>query len=264
MTESDRLAVIRRAEEWLNLYRDNELFWVRDLLALVRGPQEELTNRPAAHMCRDEHPTIWHNDSSSEMCPLCRAFHRVDEAEQALTALREERDQAWDAYNTLVDDDLFNANARARELEARLTALEAETARRRQQGLTFDELHDTNKQRCEAAFHQVDEWKPWEWTNAMAGECGEACNVSKKMNRIWPANQFKQNWNKPEDQRLEELAERLADEVADTVIYADLLLTSIGRSLSDAIVRKFNEKSDEIGSPIKLAADLRVILEDKA
>jgi NTP pyrophosphatase (non-canonical NTP hydrolase) len=119
-------------------------------------------------------------------------------------------------------------------------------------GLSFDELRETNRRRCETAFHQVDEWKPWEWSNAMAGECGEACNVTKKMNRIWPANQFKQNWNKPEDQRLEELAERLADEVADTVIYADLLLTSIGRSLGAAVQKKFNEKSDEIGSPIKL------------
>jgi hypothetical protein len=80
-------------------------------------------------------------------------------------------------------------------------------------GLSFDRLMAVNRLRCEAHFHSLDQWKPWEWTNAMAGECGEACNVSKKMNRIWPANMFKQNWNKPEDQRMDELAERLADEV---------------------------------------------------
>lgn len=118
--------------------------------------------------------------------------------------------------------------------------------------LSFNELRDTNRRRCEAAFHQVDAWKPWEWSNAMAGECGEACNITKKMNRIWPANQFKQNWNKPEEQRMALLADRLADEIADVVIYADLLATSLGLSLGDCVRRKFNEKSDEIGSSIKL------------
>jgi len=136
--------------------------------------------------------------------------------------------------------------------------------------LTFDELRDTNKARCEAAFHQVEAWKPWEWSNAMAGEvgeacaegfalltalsarCGAACNITKKMNRIWPANQFKQNWNKPEDQRMAELEAKLADELADVVIYADLLATRIGRSLGDCVRDKFNAKSDEIGSLIKL------------
>lgn len=120
--------------------------------------------------------------------------------------------------------------------------------------LGFNELQETNQRRCEAAFHRVDAWLPWEWSNAMAGECGEACNITKKMNRIWPANQFKQNWNKPEDQRMAELEQRLADELADVVIYADLLATRIGRNLGDCVRAKFNEKSDEIGSAIKLQA----------
>lgn len=139
------------------------------------------------------------------------------------------------------------------------------------QNLSFDDLRRVNKLRCETAFHQVDEWKPWEWSNAMAGEVGEACaegltllsaitaraggvcNLTKKMARVWPANQFKQNWNKPEDQRISELEDKLANELADVVIYADLLATRIGRSLGDCVRQKFNEKSDEIGSPIKLA-----------
>jgi hypothetical protein len=36
--------------------------------------------------------------------------------------------------------------------------------------------------------------------------------------------------------------------------YADLLATRIGRSLGDCVRQKFNAKSDEIGSPVKLAA----------
>jgi len=121
--------------------------------------------------------------------------------------------------------------------------------------LTFEELQAINKRRCESTFHSVEEWKPWEWSNAMAGECGEACNITKKMNRIWPANQFIQNWNKPEDQRMAELEDRLADELADVVIYADLLATRIGRSLGECVRKKFNEKSDEIHSTIKLPED---------
>lgn len=33
-------------------------------------------DRPAstyAHMCRDDHPQIGHNDGEQELCPLCRA-----------------------------------------------------------------------------------------------------------------------------------------------------------------------------------------------
>ncbi len=118
--------------------------------------------------------------------------------------------------------------------------------------LTFDALRTANVKRCETAFHSVAAWAPWEWSNAMAGECGEACNLTKKMNRVWPANQFIQNWNKPEDQRMAELEARLAEEIADVVIYADLLAARIGRSLAECVVQKFNAKSDEIGSPVKL------------
>lgn len=137
--------------------------------------------------------------------------------------------------------------------------------------MTFEELRLKNKERCESAFHSVDEWKPWDWTNAIGGEVGEACsegltlltaiaakagaasNLTKKMARVWPANQFIKNWNKPEDQRITELEDRLADELADIIIYADLLATRIGRSLGDCVRRKFNAKSEEIGSSVKLS-----------
>ena len=136
--------------------------------------------------------------------------------------------------------------------------------------LSFEELSATNKDRCEQAFHSVEVWRPSQWTNAMSGEVGEtcaeglallatiaqhagaACNTTKKMDRIWPSDQFKESWNKPEDQRMAELEERLAGEIADVVIYADLLMTRIGRSLGNEVRKKFNDKSDEIGSSIKL------------
>jgi hypothetical protein len=118
--------------------------------------------------------------------------------------------------------------------------------------LGFTELRDTNRARCEATFHNISEWAPWEWSNAMAGECGEACNITKKMARVWPANQFKQNWNKPEDQRMADLEERLALELGDVVIYADLLASRIGRSLGDCVRESFNRKSADIGSPYRI------------
>jgi NTP pyrophosphatase (non-canonical NTP hydrolase) len=119
--------------------------------------------------------------------------------------------------------------------------------------LSFETLRAANVLRCETAFHQVSEWRPSQWSNAMAGECGEACNLTKKMDRMWPAGEFIKNWNKPEDQRMADLEERLADEIADVVIYADLLAARIGRSLGECVRRKFNAKSDEIGSDVKLS-----------
>ncbi len=118
--------------------------------------------------------------------------------------------------------------------------------------MTFDDLTKANKIRCEQHFHNVDHWRPSQWSNAMAGECGEACNLTKKMDRIWPSDQFKQSWNKPEDSRIEDLENKLIDEIADVVIYADLLATRIKRNLGDIVKNKFNSKSDEIGSKIKL------------
>lgn len=38
-----------------------------------------------AHMCRDEHTRIGHNDSSEERCPLCRAIDALS-AIESLTA----------------------------------------------------------------------------------------------------------------------------------------------------------------------------------
>ena len=80
--------------------------------------------------------------------------------------------------------------------------------------LTFSKLHETNISRCTEVFHAIDEWNPAEWSNAMAGEAGETCNKTKKLLR-------------GEDIPLEDIAE----EIADTIIYADLLATRLGVSL---------------------------------
>jgi len=42
--------------------------------------QPESRGHSYAHMCRDEHVEIGHNDSEHELCPLCRAINECDAA----------------------------------------------------------------------------------------------------------------------------------------------------------------------------------------
>lgn len=61
----------------------------------------------------------------------------------------------------------------------------------------------------------------------MAGECGEACNLVKKLRRG-------ENIHK----------DHIAHELADLVIYADLLAARLNINLGAAVVEKFNMVSD--------------------
>ena len=49
-----------------------------------------------------------------------------------------------------------------------------------------------------------------------------------------------------------DLHEMIADELADTVIYADLLCHRLGLSLGKAVQRKFNATSAKVGSEVTL------------
>jgi NTP pyrophosphatase (non-canonical NTP hydrolase) len=72
--------------------------------------------------------------------------------------------------------------------------------------------------------------------NAIAGEVGEACNVIKKLER-------------------EQLGLRgsrasvadLADELADVIIYIDILASRCNIDLDEAIKSKFNKTSEKYG-----------------
>lgn len=94
--------------------------------------------------------------------------------------------------------------------------------------LDFPMLRAVNIKRCnEAFFPLLSKDGPW-WGNAMAGECGEACNVIKKIDR---------------DGMTPERLQALAKELADVVTYADLLAARFGIDLGEAIASKFNEVS---------------------
>lgn len=113
--------------------------------------------------------------------------------------------------------------------------------------LSFADLREANASRV-GRWHGPDS-EPWtgsDWSNAMAGECGEACNVVKKLRRseTGTANQG--------DPDPETLRQMLADEIADTVIYADLLAKHYGIDVAEAVAHKFDRTSIKMGFPERL------------
>ncbi len=115
--------------------------------------------------------------------------------------------------------------------------------------LTFQALREANMQRLpkfknrrgEPAHSEPDgsDWSIAEWTNAMAGEAGEACNIAKKL--------LRGDYLDPTTGILE-----LLKELADVVIYADLVAQRAQCHLDTAIIAKFNEVSKRIGSEVRL------------
>lgn len=113
--------------------------------------------------------------------------------------------------------------------------------------LSFGNLRRNNVARCEQVFHKLGRWNPLEWAGAMCGEAGEAANLAKKLKRLDEADAA---LDSPE--RREELAGMLVEELADVVIYADLLAARIGKSLGVAVREKFNLVSEKRGSSFRL------------
>lgn len=89
-----------------------------------------------------------------------------------------------------------------------------------------------------------DDWTIAEWTNALCGEAGEAANVAKKLRRG--------DYGAPGSPEWRRGVQKLLDELADTVIYADLCAQKMGAFLDDAVVGKFNEVSRRIDCDIWL------------
>jgi len=84
------------------------------------------------------------------------------------------------------------------------------------------------------------DWKLSAWSNAVCGELGEAANIIKKIERG--------------DFHLDLSREALADELADVLIYLDLLAFQAGVDLGAAVVSKFNKTSVKVGSPVRISA----------
>jgi len=115
--------------------------------------------------------------------------------------------------------------------------------------LTFDELRRTNGLRANR-WHRggLIEWSVNDWLAAFGGEAGEALNAGKKHRRILGG--VRQHGNTPKD--LADAEEKIMEELADAVIYADLVAQRLGLSLEAAVVMKFNAISEREGFPERL------------
>ena len=109
--------------------------------------------------------------------------------------------------------------------------------------MDFSDFSAMNRRRCESTRgfnHKSGDWSLSDWMTATLGELGEAANVAKKLNRERdgiPGNV----------ETLGQLRQNLADEIADTFIYLDLLAQSQGIVLENAVLDKFNRTSVKIG-----------------
>lgn len=91
--------------------------------------------------------------------------------------------------------------------------------------LRFDDFREANVRRCEASYRMLDDWSALDWAIATFGEAGEAMNVVAKIRR--------------DGDNLSRLAANrndLLDELADTVIYADLLLARVRFTMREALL----------------------------
>lgn len=106
------------------------------------------------------------------------------------------------------------------------------------------ELRHQNVQRARKWHNGMARWSGADWSNAMCGEAGEAANVVKKIRRLETSAKLVERKDKA---LAEPLIAALADELADTLIYADLLADHYGIDLRKAVRAKFNRVSDERG-----------------
>lgn len=108
--------------------------------------------------------------------------------------------------------------------------------------LTFSRLSEVNAQRA-GKWHSgfpvwnSGGWTGGDWSNAMCGEAGEAANVVKKLRRAECGRPGSKD--APPDQ----LIRNLGAELADMIIYADLLASYYGIDLGAAVTGKFNAVS---------------------
>lgn len=118
-------------------------------------------------------------------------------------------------------------------------------------GLTFNTLRSANMKRVplfknakgETAHSKADgsDWPPSSWLQAVVGELGEYANLRKKVERG--------------DLTPEEAKPMLADELADVVIYLDILAAQLGIDLGEAVMKKWNKTSEKVGVPMYIDAE---------
>lgn len=104
-------------------------------------------------------------------------------------------------------------------------------------GLSFNTLRGASIRRQQhPKYEKCAAWDHSKWLQALVGEVGEFANEAKKFDRG--------------DLTEAEFRERATKELADVVTYVDSLAAHLGIDLGRAIVDKFNEVSERIGSNV--------------
>lgn len=103
--------------------------------------------------------------------------------------------------------------------------------------LDFEHLRQKNQERLASAFPEHLGCPPVFWALCAAGEMGEACNAIKK--------HFLRKEVNP-------TVLEIGYEIADVVIYLDLLASSLGFHLEDLVAEKFNIVSERKGCEVML------------
>lgn len=113
--------------------------------------------------------------------------------------------------------------------------------------LTFDELIVRSRTRRDR-WHGPDTvpWTGADWSNALAGEVGEAANVVKKLRRHDTGTAGARDGSR------DELVHALALELADVAAYLVLVADHYAIDLPDAVAEKFNLVSEREGFPERL------------
>ena len=118
--------------------------------------------------------------------------------------------------------------------------------------LTFLQLAEKSYTRCQR-WHKngLEDWSMTDWSNAVTGELGEACNAIKKLRRI---EDGLANISEPGRSLTDRDAaiREIGKELADTMIYLDLLAQRLGINLGDEVRSKFNATSEKYDFPERL------------
>lgn len=118
--------------------------------------------------------------------------------------------------------------------------------------LTFDQLAAANFSRCQR-WHKngLQDWSVTDWSNAVAGELGEACNAIKKLRRIEDGLANISEPGRELTERGAAVAE-IGKEIADTLIYLDLLAQRLNINLGAVVRDKFNATSEKYEFPERI------------
>jgi NTP pyrophosphatase (non-canonical NTP hydrolase) len=130
------------------------------------------------------------------------------------------------------------------QLYNHLSAAIGEAATRPAIGLTFTELRTANLARS-ARWHPkgIRSWSASDWLVAVLGELGELASLLKMRNRERDGlvgNKFSPT------------GQQIADEIADVLVYLDLLAATQEVDLAVAVTTKFNEVSQRNNFPEQL------------